>query len=151
MALMDIMNNLCGECNISLENFNNSNLDYSASEGHTLFSSDIIYSNPKGSITSTTLIHRLQTWILSQSSPNLTVGGKVLLIDKHCVIIVNAATKSVCINKIASTISPTSIDAATKSVEMARIISPITYGGFALGLLIGAFGATTVVIMVTLW
>ena len=151
MALVDIMNNLCGECNISLENFNNSNLDYSASEGHTLFTTDILYSNPNGTITSTTLIHRLQTWILSQSSPNLTVAGKVLLIDKHCVIIVNAATKSACINKIASSISPTSIDSAATSIEMASIISPITYVFFSLGLLIGAFGAATVAIIVTLW
>ena len=151
MALIDIVNNLCGECNISLKNFNNSNLDYSASEGHTLFTTDIMYSNPNGTITSTTLIHHLQTWILSQSSPNLTVAGKALLIDKHCVIIVNVATKSACINKMASNISPTSIDAATMSIEMARIISPITYGGFSLGLLIGTFGATTVAIIVTLW
>ena len=133
MALTDIMNNVCGECNISSENFNNSNLDYSASEGHTLFITDIIYSNPNGTITSTTLIHRLQMWILSQNSPNLTVAGKVLPIDKHCPTRVNAATKSACTRKKSS------------------IISPITYGGFAIGLLIGAFGVSTVAIVVMLW
>ena len=83
MALTDIMSTVFGECNISSENFNNRNLDYSA-RGHTLFSTCIIYSNSDGTITSTTLIHRLQMWILSQSSPNLTVAGKVLPIDKHC-------------------------------------------------------------------
>ena len=133
MALIYIMNNICGECNISSENFNNSNLDYSAS-GHTLFSTDIIYSNLNGTITSTTLIHRLQTWILPQSSPNL-IAGKVLLIDKHCPTRVYAATISACISK-----------------KMAISISPITYGGFAIGLFIGAFGASAVaVVIVTVW
>ena len=134
MALIYIINNICGECHISSENFNNSNLDYSAS-GHTLFSTDIIYSNLNGTITSTTLIHRLQTWILSQSSPNLTVAGKVLLIDKHCPTRVYAATISACTSK-----------------KMAISISPITYGGFAIGLFIGAFGASAVaVVIVSVW
>ena len=144
------MNNLCGECNISSENFNNSNLDYSASEGHTLFTTDFMYSNPNGTITSTTLIHRLQMWILSQSSPNLTAAGKVLPIDKNCPTRVNAATESACTSKkMTSTVSPTSINAATK--EMAISITPTTYGGFAIGLFIGAFGASAVAIAVTLW
>ena len=128
------MNKLCGECNITSENFNNSNLDYSASEGHTLFTTDIIYSNSNGTITSTTLIHRLQTWILSQNLPNLTVAGKVLTIDKHCATRVNDATRSACTSK-----------------KMALSISPITYGGFAIGLFIGAIGASAVAIVVTLW
>ena len=129
MALTDIMNNLCGECNISLENFNNSNLDYSASEGHTLFTTDIIYSNPSGKITSITLIHRLQTWILSQNSPNLTVAGKALLINKHCPTRVNPATKAACISKKSST------------------ISPITYAFLAIGVLIGTIGASAIVLL----
>ena len=151
MALTDIINKLCGECNIFSENFNNSSLDYnSASEGDTLFSADIVYSNPNGTITSSTLIHRLQTWILSQSSPNLTVAGKVLLIDKHCPTTVNAATESACTSKkMISTVSPTSINAATK--EMAISITPTTYGSFAVGLFIGAFGTSAVAIVVTLW
>ena len=127
------MNNLCEECNISLENFNNSNLDYSASKGHTLFTTDIIYSNSNGTITSTTLIHRLQTWILSQSSPNLTVTGKVLQIEKHCPTRVNVLAISACTSKKSS------------------IVSSITYGVFAIGLLIGTFGASTIAIVVILW
>ena len=125
------MNKLCEDCNISLKNFNNSNLDYSSSEGHTLFSTNIIYSNPKGIITSTTLIHCLQTWILSQSSPNLTVAGKVLPIDKHCPTRVNAATKSACTSK-----------------KMASTVSPITYGMFFIGLLIGTIAASAVAIII---
>ena len=155
MALTDIMNKLCEECNISLQNFNNSNLSYSAS-GHTLFSTDIIYSNPKGTITSTTLIHCLQTWILSQSSPNLTIAGKALLIDKQCPTTVNAATKSACTSKkMASIIPPTRDNAATMSVciskKKACTISPITYGGFAIGLLTGTVGTSAVAIIITLW
>ena len=138
MALTDIMNQLCEECNISLQNFNNSNLSYSAT-GHTLFSTDIIYSNPKGTITSTTLIHRLQTWILSQSTPNLTVAGKALLIEKHCPTTVNAATKSACTSK------------EMTSIIASATISPITYGGFAIGLLTGAAGTSAVAIIITLW
>ena len=131
MALTDIMSNLCVECNISSENFNNSNLDYSAS-GHTLFSTYIIYSNSNGAITSTTLIHRLQTWILSsQSSPNLTVAGKVLPIDKHCPTRVNALTKSACTSK-----------------KMASTVPPITYGIFFIGLLIGTIGTSAVAIVI---
>ena len=130
MALADIMNKFCMECNISIQNFNNSNLDYSSSEGCTLFSTDIIYSNPKGTITSTTLIHRLQTWILLQSSPNLTVAGKVLPIDKHCPTRVNAATKAACTSK-----------------KMSNTVSPITYGIFFIGLLIGTIAASAVAII----
>ena len=131
MALIDIMNKVCEECNITLVAFNNSNLDYSASEGHTLFSTDIIYSNPKRMITSTTLIHRLQTWILSQSSPSLTVAGKVLTIDKHCPTRVNAATKSACTSK-----------------KMASTVSSLTYGVFFIGLLIGIIGTSAAAILV---
>ena len=130
MALADIMNKFCMECNISIQSFNNS-LNYSTSEGYTLFSTDILYSNPKGTITSTTLIHRLQTWILLQSSPNLTVAGKVLPIDKHCPTRVNAAAKAACTSK-----------------KMASTVSPITYGVFFIGLLIGTIAASAVAIII---
>ena len=70
-------------------------------------------------------------WILSQNSPNLTVAGKVLTIYKHCPTRVNAAT-------------------ACTSKKNLSIISPITYGGLAVGLFIGAFGASTVATVVAL-
>ena len=89
-------------------------------------------------------------WILSQSSPNLTVDGIVLRIDKHCPTRVNAATESACTSKkMTGTVSPTSINAATKG--MAISITPTAYGGFAVGLFIGAFGTSAVAIVVTLW
>ena len=130
------MNTLCEECKITSENFKNSKLNYHTGEGTTLFSTDIIYSNPEGSITSTTLIHRLQTWIRSQSSPNLTVAGKVLPIDKNCPTRVNAATESSCTSK------------KMASTKMASTVSPITYGVFFIGLLIGAIGTSAVAIAI---
>ena len=48
-----------------------------------------------------------------------------------------------------STVSPTSVNAATK--EIAISITPTAYGGFAIGLFIGAFGTSAVAIVVILW
>jgi len=137
------MNNLCDDCNITSDNFNNS------------------------SVTSTTLIHRLQTWILSQNTPNLTVAGKVLLLNKDCPTSINSATRAACLNVIreldSHVTTPTTVTTTTKRItttdeentvavdDSIDFISPTTGVVFVLGLLIGTLASTAMAITIALW
>ena len=100
------MNGFCEDCNITLSYFENSVVNYSTNGQQLLFTTDFIYSNPRGTVTSTSLIHHFQSWILSQNTPNLTVAGKTVTINKNCPVTTNGVTRIACIaasTKVAKT------------------------------------------------
>ena len=145
MALRNTLNSFCGNCNISWDSFNNSNYTNCPSEECTIFRADILYSNDKGTITSNTLIHHLQTWILSQDTPTLMVAGKALSLDKYCPTSVNSATKKAClklIDEIEIHIT------AEENERVTNILSPINGGAFAIGVLIGIVATIAIVTLV---
>ena len=90
------MNNLCDDCNVSSDSFNNTIYINSSREECTIFRADILFSNANGTVTSSTLIQHLQTWILSQNTPALMVAGKALSLNKDCPTNVNIATMKAC-------------------------------------------------------
>ncbi len=100
------MHGFCEDCNITLSYFENSVINYSTNGQQLLFTTDFIYSNPRGTVTSTSLIHHFQSWILSQNTPNLTVAGKTVSINKNCPVTINGVTRIACIassTKVAKT------------------------------------------------
>ncbi len=102
------MNGFCEDCNITLSYFENSVVNYSTNGQQLLFTTDFIYSNPRGTVTSTSLIHHFQSWILSQNTPNLTVAGKTVSINKNCPVTINGVTRIACL--AASTKVPKTAD-----------------------------------------
>ena len=150
------MNSLCDDCNVSSDSFNKSIYTNCPSKECTIFSADILYSNANGTVTSNTLIQRLQTWILSQNTPVLIVAGKVLSLHKECPTNVNVATKKACLNVIGEIDSPmTSTFTSTNKLNtkcVIDIVSPITGAAFALGMLFGIVVAIAIAIPVlTCW
>ncbi len=90
------MNGFCEDCNIT-SYFENSVINYSTNGQQLLFTTDFIYSNPRGTVTSTSLIHHFQSWILSQNTPNLTVARKIVSINKNCPVAINGVTRIACL------------------------------------------------------
>ena len=108
------MNGLCEDCNITSSYFENSVINYTTNAHQLLFTTDFIYSNPRGTVTSTSLIHHFQSWILSQNTPNLTVAGKIVSINKNCPVAINGVTSMACLT--ASTVVTKTTDVTYVSV-----------------------------------
>ncbi len=133
------MNSLCEDCNITLSYFENSVINYSTNGQQLLFTTDFIYSNPRGTVTSTSLIHHFQSWILSQNTPNLTVAGKTVTINKNCPVTINTVTSKVCL-KVFHESSEVKNSVSSTDINWISIIAGI----------IGVFVATLTIIITTI-
>ena len=144
------MNNLCDDCNVSSDSFNNTIYINCPSEECTVFRADMLFSNANGTVTSSTLIQRLQTWILSQNTPALMVAGNALSLNKDCPTNVNSATMKACLNVIdeIDSLMTSTVTSTNKSITEPAIdiVSPITGGAFVLGMLLGVVATITIAI-----
>ena len=92
---------------------------------------DLVYSDPAGTITASTLLDMFSAWMLSQDNPSVLVNGRNLSLITKCPVEMNAITKDVC----AAFISDGSADSITQ-------ITGVFFGGLVAGasMIIIAFG-----------
>ena len=132
--LVRLLNALCEDCNISSRNVEETSLKYSSSGRSVYFATDLVYSNYEGTITSSSLISMLSSWLLSQKSPSLNVAGESVALSKLCPIPGNTFTRETCLDQLNSQAST-----STSGVHIAT--------SFVAGILIGAAVATTFLLL----
>ncbi len=159
------MHGLCEDCNITSSYFENSVVNYSTNGQQLLFTTDFIYSNPRGTVTSTSLIHHFQSWILSQNTPNLTVAGKIVSINKNCPVVISEVTSKSCLkllqgttnldSSITMSVSNTDyltnlsdISATLASVSNTEYLNPISGSMLVAALVVGALIASVTIITI---
>ena len=103
IEVAQILNTLCEECNITSLSFEESNLSYSTSGGILYFTTDLIYSNSEGTITSTTLICNLISWLSAQEDSKLSLAGIPVKLSK--IIVRHIFKKEMCSNSSSYTTS----------------------------------------------
>ncbi len=146
------MHGLCEDCNITSSYFENSVINYNTNGQQLLFTTDFLYSNPRGTVTSTSLIHHFQSWILSQNTPNLTVAGKTVSINKNCPVVVNEVTSKSCLkllqgsNNLNNSIS-TTLASVSNTEYLNSISGSMLVAGLVVGALISAVTIITIMIM----
>ena len=115
-------------------------------------SAGLVYSSPDGRITASTLVNRLQIWLLSQNNPSILVNGVSASLSKQCVPQLNSATQSTCTRQltVAITQETETTDSTINSdpTESSYAISVV--GGFLEGLAAGLV-ITFLLIILIIW
>ena len=78
VAVSAILRDLCQGCDVYPENFEKTILNCSTSGLVAYFSTALIYSNSNGTIVASTLINMLLSWLISEDTSRITVGGSSL-------------------------------------------------------------------------
>ena len=131
VAVSAILRDLCQGCDIYSENFEKTNLNCSTSGHVTYFSTALVYSNSNGTIVASTLINMLLSWLLSEGTSRITVGGTSFSVSKQCPTPLNTITMSTCIDLFNSdTVGAVSSDECNANI-------PIAFGGFSAGIIAG--------------
>ena len=139
-----ILRDLCQGCDVYPENFEKTNLNCSTSGLVAYFSTALIYSSSDGNIVTSTLINMLLSWLLSEDTSRITVGGSSFSLSKHCPTPLNAITMSTCIDLFNSyppeATSPKVFSDNTETLYSDGSNSyniPIAFGGFSAGMITG--------------
>ena len=111
--------------------------------GNTLLSGIVIYSNSEGNITSSTLIDRLQVWLLTSNDPTITLQHQPYKLIIQCPARLSSATVDACHNL---TLKPFSEAATQVANDSAPIIGVTFIGGVLTGIL-----ACFVTLFIGLW
>ncbi len=61
-----------------------------------MFKGRVIYSDPDGNVTATTVVDILQEWILSSDSAAITINGNILELSKSCPTRTNSPINNTC-------------------------------------------------------
>ncbi len=56
----------------------------------------VIYSDPDGNVTATTVVDMLQEWILTSDSAAITIDGNILELSKSCLTRTNSLINNTC-------------------------------------------------------
>ena len=134
IPLVRLLNALCEDCNISSHNFEETSLKYGKSGRSIFFAADLVYSNYEGTITSSSLISMLSSWLLSQKNPSLNVAGESVALSKLCTFPGNTFTRETCLDLLNSQAST-----STSGVHIAT--------SFVAGIIIGAAVATSFLLL----
>ena len=135
MSVAALLKTLCEECNIDMDNLEKTRLNYSTSGRSAYFTADLIYSNSEGTVTSSTLIAQLWSWLLTEEAPNINISGYSVALNKKCPIPANLLTKDACVNQLHSS------DIATTTK-----IRPV-FVGLITGIFLGAIVAISILLL----
>ena len=144
-AVTSLLNTLCGNC-ISVDNLEETHFTYGRSGKSIYITTDLIYSNSEGTVTSSTLISMLWSWLLAEDSPNITLAGYPVALSKECPIPANSLTKDVCKDLLLSS-DETTIAHNTSSISNLHLISAAS--SLIIGFLMGAIGATVLLLLLS--
>ena len=100
IPLAQLLNALCGDCNISSHNFEETRLKYITSGRSVYFATDLVYSNYDGTITSSLLISMLTSWLLSRKNSSLNVAAQSVVLSKIYPIPGNTFTRETCLDHL---------------------------------------------------
>ena len=143
VAVSVILRDLCQGCDVYPENFEKTNLNCSTSGLIAYFSTALVYSNSDGTIVASTLINMLLSWLLSEDTSRITVGGSSFGLSKQCPTPLNTITMSTCINLFNSdppeATSPKVFSDNTEAMSSDESNSniPVAFGGFSAGMITG--------------
>lgn len=98
MPVAELLSTLCEDCSIESDNLDEMYLNFSTSGSSAYFTADLIYSNSEGTITSSTLIRNLWSWLLEGKTPNITISGNAVALNKRCPVPANSFNKNICMN-----------------------------------------------------
>ena len=132
-----LFNVLCEECNIGANNLEEIMLNYGRSGRSIYITTDLIYSNAEGTVTSSTLISMLWSWLLAEDSPNITLAGYSVAVSKECPIPANSFSNEVCKDHLRSFDEAT----ANQNILSSKYIIVLAIASVAIGILIGTIGA----------
>ena len=135
MAVIALLYTQCEDCKIDVDNLEGTYLNYSASGRSAYFTANLIYSNTEGTITSSTLITRLWSWLLADENPNITISGNSIALSKKCPMPANRFTIEACMNQLHTS------EKATTS-----IIVPV-FAGLVAGIFMGGIGAISILLL----
>ena len=114
IPVAQLLNTVCEGCNIDLSNFEETRLKYSSSaaERSVYFTTELIYSNFEGTITSSTIISMLLSWFQLQVASTLDVAGQSVALSKICSTSVNTSTQESCSDYTTNPISTSYVSTA---------------------------------------
>ena len=143
--LMQTMNSLCTQCEISSDHFSDSMSEVIDNTVYSLlgiyYTSYIVYSSPEGSMTASTLVALLQHWLLEEEENEMqvTVGDVHLVIYKLCGLDnSNPVSKLLCLTSLSTTLqAPTPSPVVPLNNTQAHT-SAVIAGTFVGGMLTGA-------------
>ena len=144
-AIHVILDNLCQECDVYSFIFENMTLDCTVSQRFGFLTSALAYSNTDGTITASTLINMLFSWILtSEAKPSILVRNSTITLNQHCPSMVNSVTMDTCLRIVNSG------SASTNAVPVApiesKIIIAVTYpSGIITGIIMSIVAITLVI------
>lgn len=126
-----------------MDNIIDTHLNCSNSGGYAYFTAALVYSNPSGQITASTLTDLFLIWLLSEDTPALVVGGTRFALSQRCHTQRNVITEEACRNTL-STLSRTSTDSTLSTPALAAVC-------FIAGLVIGMIVLVIAVTSLILW
>ena len=98
IAISNVFMSLCPSC-VDIDASNIENVQLNCGE-FAYLTAGLIYSDPEGRVTASTLLDRLLTWMLSQDNPSLVVNGLRVALSQQCPTQLNPATSDACINSV---------------------------------------------------
>ena len=112
-------------CSVDLEHVR---VECSSVTGTMLLLGTVTYSDSEGSVTASTLIDKLQVWLLTSTNPVITLQNQSFNLISQCPVRLTSATEGVCSNlRVATSDSVAS--------ESATIIGGSFFGGVLTGVL----------------
>lgn len=139
IPVAELLNTLCEECNINSHNFEEAILTYSTSGRSAYLTSDLVYSNSDGTITSSILISMMWSWLQSQEMPTLNVAGQSVALSKKCSTPANTFTSEICMDQLSDQTATCTFTSAVVSITFIA-------GGFT-----GAIAATMLLLLLLFW
>ena len=137
-AILTILVSLCPSCdNLSLDNIVDRLLNCSTNQNSAYFKAAVVYSNPDGQSTASTLTSTLLTWLLTQEK--LMIGETSFTLNHQCPMLYNGITEQACVDLLNSILPLESTESPLDSTESSLSVDStvLTTSGFFAGLVAG--------------
>ena len=104
LAVRDLVQDVCS-CSIAPAALQDLTLSCSASGSSVIVTANLSYSDASGEVTASDLIDTLQTWLLTDTQPALSVSGQTLPLNRACTLEYNEDSFNVCLNELTPPVS----------------------------------------------
>lgn len=145
----DLINMICDNCTSESPELTQTTLNCSVSGRLMYFTTDIVFSNSDGTITASTLISILLSWLLAAEDPTITVAGQSLPLSKMCPTPVDSITVKACEDLFITDLL-TNIEITSLPPNLRYIDGSIAFGFFLAGSLSGIVSAVAITLLLIL-
>ena len=104
LAVRDVIQDVCS-CTIAPAALQDLTLSCSANGSSVIVTANLSYSDASGEVTASDLIDTLQTWLLTDTQPALSVSGQTLSLSRACTLEYNEDAFNACFNELAPPVS----------------------------------------------